>query len=1071
MRPIISCFILILIILVSCSQETDGVIEVKQKQILFDQISASHSNIQFVNTIKDDGHHNPFTYNFLYQGAGVGVGDFDNDGLIDIYFAGNMETDKIYRNLGDWKFEDRTQSSGIQDNAWSTGVSVVDINADGLLDVYVCKHSYNPFKLSKKNKLFINQGNFRFVEAADAYGLGDQGFSIQALFVDIDNDNDLDCYLVNQKIDNYTKILFPTYNSPLSEQQDKLYINQNGKFIKSSMLGNSRDLSFGLNPVCGDFDNNGFIDIHVSTDYDMPDALFMNYNGKLVDEASSKLNHTSHFSMGSDVADFNNDGMLDLFCVDMSYNSHYRSKVNMAAMNTEKYNNIVKESGQYQNMINTLQVNDGHGGFQEIGQLANVQSTDWSWAPLFVDFDQDGRKDIVVSNGIPKDIKNKDNENYAQNELGGNITVNNFNEIYQRLTSHPVSNVVYNNKGNYKFDNVSAQAGMDEKGFSTGMAYADFDNDGDLDLVINNTNAHAGLYKNVSKSGHFIIAKVKGPKGNFKGLGKTVTLYTSTHKESYTIQAVRGYMSSSQEIAHFGISEEVTIDSIDIVWDSEYRTVAHSPQHNTIVSLAYSDKEKINGIVKSNTLFSQIEIELPTHKENFFDDYKNQILLPHSLSQNGPTFAVGDINSDQLEDIYFGSSIDQKSKLLLQNTNGTFDSQSIDGSAEKEDSDVSYIQNKESPFFLVSHGSGQDGNADKVLGLTKVAFTQGKVLKTEALSYSQADLFKTLMYDDLLWLFERTDVSKYPNKCKAKLFQLDSKKNWKLIQSLDLGMITDAVNCDIDDDGDVDIIALGEWMDVIILENKEAKYIPKPIQLNGKSSTGWWNSIALGDFNDDGLMDFVAGNLGLNNKFKPSESNPFYIFSDDFDKDGSNDIILAKTEDNKLIPVRGKDCSSQEVSFINQKFKNYESFAIASLDEIYGTENLNKSSSDTIYSFTSKVFLQQELGFRAIDLPTEAQFGPIKDMLVEDINLDGNLDIIFAGNQYGVEVETVRYDAGRGGILLGDGKGEFKFMNALESGLHLNGDFRELDTIHISGKKHLIASQNSGKLLMFKLNN
>ena len=1042
---------------------------VEETKIALSEVPKTKSNITFNNQLNDAGHLNAFTWNVLYNGAGVGLADFDNDGLLDIYFAGNQVPDAIYQNKGDLVFEDKTKDAGIvKDNTWSTGVSIVDINQDGFDDIYVCKHSYAPGQVSKTNLLYINQGDFTFVESAKKYGLADDGFSVQATFVDIDQDNDLDCYLINQRVDKFTQILFPQKTYSDAEQREKLYLNDgSGNFQEALGKIPVRSGGYGLNVLAADFDDNGYSDIHVSTDYKWPDALIMNRGGKLTDEATSRFNHTSFFSMGSDVADIDRDGDLDLFCADMAYESHYRSKANMEQMDTKGFEEVVDFSGLYQFMINTLQINNGNGYFQEVAQAANLQSSDWSWSTLFVDFDFDGHKDLFVTNGIVKDVKNNDLREFGKEQFGGNITPQNYKVLYDKFTSYPVLNKLYKNLGDYQFDAIEDTVNTGVKGFSTGAAYGDLDNDGDIDLVISNTNAPATILENTSAISNSVIVKLNGPKGNRHGIGASIHLFTSEGQESATILRTRGYLSSSDPIGHFGIPNGVTVDSLVIKWNALEQTVVKSPTLNKVTTVSYQDLSKAYTASNSKKLFLATAVEnISAHKENTYNDYQDQILLPHSISQNGPTVFVSDFNEDGLDDIFRGSSMGNASMLYFQKAEGGYQEVSIDNSIATEDGQMVQFGNQ----YFITHGSGQHPYNSPKHGLSKL-IVNGQSAKFVKQQITAGDFFQANVVGQDLWLFGRVDAAQYPSKTASYCYTMSSSGQLTLKQTLETGMVNDAKTVDIDNDGDLDMVLVGEWMRITYLINDGDRYAFKIPPIPREHLTGLYSTVEVDDINNDGALDLILGNLGRNNKFKPSQSKPFYSFSADFDDDGTNDVVLAKTENKRVVPIRGKQCSSQEIAFVNDKFKDFESFARADLFDIYGQAKLEDSKTDTIFSLTSKVLLNRGSTYEAIEFPIQAQFSPIKDMIVYDINKDGHQDIIFSGNQYGVEVETVRYDAGRGGILLGNGDGSFDFVSSDQSGIEMNGDFRYLDTLTVADKFTIVASQNSGPLRFWTKSN
>ncbi len=1057
-------FLLALVISTSigCGESDTPLREEKDTKIALAEVPKTKSKITFNNQLNDAGHLNAFTWNVLYNGAGVGLADFDNDGLLDIYFAGNQVSDAIYQNKGNLVFEDKTNAAGIKiDNTWSTGVSIVDINQDGFDDIYVCKHSYAPGQVPKRNLLYINQGDFTFVESAARFGLADNGFSVQATFIDIDQDNDLDCYLINQRVDKFTQILFPQKTYSEAEQREKLYLNDgSGHFSEAVGSIPLRSGGYGLNVLAADFDNNGYCDIHVSTDYKWPDALLMNRSGSFTDEATHRFNHTSFFSMGSDVADIDRDGDLDLFCADMAYESHYRSKANMEQMDTKGFEEVVDFSGLYQFMINTLQVNNGKGYFQEIAQAANLQSSDWSWSTLFIDFDFDGHKDLFVTNGIVKDVKNNDLREFGKEQFGGNITPLNYKVLYDKFTSYPVLNKLYKNRGDYQFDAIEDTVSTGVKGFSTGAAYGDLDNDGDIDLVISNTNAPATILENKSSLSNSVIVTLDGPKGNRHGIGASIHLYTSEGQESATIQRTRGYLSSSDPIAHFGIPSGVTVDSLVVRWNALEQTVVISPRLNQEIPVSYRSASTFKKANDTKGLFSSVaESNISEHVENVYHDYQHQILLPHSISQNGPTIFVSDFNQDGLDDIFRGSSIGHPSMLCFQKEEGGYQEVAISSSTNTEDGQMVQLGNQ----YFVAHGSGEHPIDSPKHGLSKL-IVNGESAQFIKQEVAAGDFFQANVVGQDLWLFGRVDAAQYPSITTSYCYSVNSEGNLSLKQTLTTGMVADAQSIDIDNDSDLDVVLVGEWMRITFLINDGDKYTMKTPPIPREHLTGLYSAVEVTDVNNDGALDLIVGNLGRNNKFKPSLAKPFYSFSADFDDDGTNDVVLAKTENKRVVPIRGKQCSSQEIAFVNDKFQDFESFAKADLFDIYGQMELAKSKTDTIYSLTSKVLINKGSTYEAIDLPIQAQFSPIKDLMVLDANKDGHQDILFSGNQYGVEVETVRYDAGRGGLLLGRGDGSFDFVPHNQSGIEMNGDFRYIDSMRIAEKFTIVASQNSGSL-------
>ncbi|HLF62377.1 MAG TPA: CRTAC1 family protein, partial [Saprospiraceae bacterium] len=655
-------YLLAFIMFLSCKRDADVPNNAQSHpsgfSIALQQLSDEQTGVDFNNTLSDTGNLNVFVWNFLYTGAGVVTGDINNDGLPDIYFAGNQVRDRLYLNKGDFKFEDITVSAGIPDDKkWTTGVTMADVNADGLLDIYVCKNSPTPNRNANRNKLLINLGNNRFSDQAAQYGLADEGLSIQATFFDPDQDGDLDVFLINQPFDQLARYIHPPEVVQAYPITDRFYENVNSHFVDRTMEMQMLDDRYGLGISLGDYDGNGWTDIYLCNDYAQGDVLYMNYRGAFRDELRQRTGHTSLSSMGSDAGDVNNDGWEDIFVSDMAFEDHYRAKTNMEAMQPELFWDIVAKGHHFPYAQNTLQLNRGDGYFTEVAQIGGLSKSDWSWSVLFADLDQDGMQDILITNGILRDMKDNDFSLWMKLTYQGRVGPTNYREVLTHLPSTPVSNKIYRNVDGMRYHDVTQEVDFGDPGFSQGLAYADFDGDGGLDLVVNNINAPAGIFRNSSdQRGNYFILTLEGQGKNKNGLGIPVMLCADGRCTARTMQTTRGYYSSSVPELHFGLGTAYAIDSLIVYWNAQEMTVITGLKANQKLSVRYTVAHKIERTTRQsyNVLLTK-GVALPhIHHETPFDDYKDQVLLPYKLSQNGPFIAQADVDGDYLTDIFIG---------------------------------------------------------------------------------------------------------------------------------------------------------------------------------------------------------------------------------------------------------------------------------------------------------------------------------------------------------------------------------------------------------------------------------
>lgn len=1089
----------------ACSQEED-------KQPRFTLLSSNHTNITFSNDLIDQKEHNILRYANFYGGAGVGIGDFNNDGLQDIYFAGNQVDDKLYLNMGNLEFKDITKEAGIlNDGGWSTGVTIADINNDGLDDIYISRELYDNKPEWRTNLLYINKGNNTFEESAKTYGVDNSDRTRHATFLDYNKDGFLDLLLLTQPPNPGSLSDFKGADLSKPEYGLKFY-QGNGNGFKDVTKEAGLDLVGFPNGVsASDLNDDGWTDLYVANDFYAPDFLFINnQDGTFTNKVDNALNHISYYSMGVDVADINNDGLLDISVLDMVAEDNFRLKSNMSGMDRNSFWEVLDNGGHYQYMYNALQLNNGNTTFSDVAQLTGTAATDWSWSNLIADFDNDGHKDIYITNGLLRDIRNTDADKKVAEIInksrldwikkhpdGGNIKsvfdIIDLKKTLAPLPSQPLKNYAFRNNKNLDFEKVMDTWGMSEESFSNGAAYADLDNDGDLDIVVNNINAEAFVYRNNSdkKSNSNYLRVQLNDEQNNSVFGARITLYTDNEKQTIETSNVRGIYSTSEPMAHFGLGNDTNVDSVKVMWPNGKVSIKKNIEANKTISFA-SGGASPSGKKGQTTkkLFTNIQSAFQLahqHVENTFDDYEKQVLLPHKMSQFGPSMAVADVNGDGLEDVYVGGATGNSASLYQQTETGEFVQTNKDlweREAPYEDVDAIFIDINLDGFqdlFVLSGGNEFPANdfhyADRIyFNDGQGNFTKGALLNAYRTSGSRVVAQDYDNDGDIdLFVGGRHLPHQYPKPATSYLLQ---NNNGQLVnvtedvapELLNIGMVTDAEWSDYDKDGDSDLILVGEWMSITLFENNNGTLSKKEIPSLSNTS-GWWFSITKGDFDNDGDDDFVAGNLGLNYKYKTSEEEPFDVYYNDFDGNGSNDIVLGYYNDNKHFPLRGFSCSSEQVPGLKEKIKKYDVFASLELEAVYDTKSLENSLHYKANTFASSYI--ENLGdgsFKISELPRHAQLSNINDMLVADYNGDGWLDVLSVGNLFVSEVETPRNDAGTGLLLLGNGEGSFTANTSLQNGFFVNGDAKKLVPFTQKGNKMILVAQNNDMLKAFTIN-
>ena len=1105
------------LLLTSCAQDRESINNTALEKVnkIFKAQSSQQSGITFSNTLKEDSIINYFTYPYVYMGGGVAVGDVNNDGLQDIYLTANMSDNKLYLNKGDLKFEDITNAAQVaSDDRWVTGVNMADVNADGLTDIYV---SVAGKFTTTKNQIFINQGLDAdsipsFKEEGELRGIAEEGRTTQGTFFDYDNDGDLDLYLANYpgtgfKTSNFSYSAFLANVNP--EKSDRLYSND-GKGFFTDVTAQAGLLNFGLSlsATVGDFNQDGWEDIYVSNDFASPDHFYFNNgDGTFTDHIKEVTQHTAFFGMGADVSDFNNDGLLDILQMDMTPADNKRNKANMASMDIPRFWEMISYGLHYQYMQNTLQLNagiteDGLPQFSDVSRMTGIATTDWSWAGLFADFDNDGYKDAFITNGTRRDINNKDYFNKIEKANYQERQNFDYLELTLNMPSEKVDNYAFKNKGGINFQEVTKDWGISFAGYTNGATYADFDNDGDLEVVINNIDAPAILYRNTTVDqnlGNYLRVQLDGPIGNPHGLGAKITLHNQNKIQYQEHTMTRGFQSSTDPLVHFGLGDESNIEELKVVWHDGKTQILNDITSNQLLKIDYKNATRPALAIKESSppFFRNVTAESGvdyTHSENLYDDYKVEILLPHTYSKNGPALATADVNNDGLDDFYIGGGGGSRAALYIQNEDASFTLSQTElwkENANTEDIAALFFDadNDNDLDLYVSCGGNEykegmpklqdklfinDGSGVFSKSENALPTMTGSGSRVKAVDYDQDG-------DIDLFVGGRLVPQLYPTPAKSYLLKNELTETGELRYSdvteelapdlLEAGLVTDAVWIDYDKDEKIDLIIVGEWMPITVLKNTGNKFQDNTKALGLDETTGWWYSIIAEDFDKDGDLDLVAGNLGLNYKYQANEKETFDVYANDYDKNGKLDIVLGYYQDGVQYPLRGKQCSAEQIPAIKYKYKEYDIFAEASLADVYTEADLKNSLHFKASTFASHYIENKGKGkFEFSKLPDLAQISCINGMVAEDINKDGHLDLIVAGNMYGSEIETPRNDASYGCLLLGDGKGGFKAIPLSESGIFIKGDTKAIDKIKTRNGMLIIAANNSEKPTLLRLN-
>jgi enediyne biosynthesis protein E4 len=1072
---------------------------------LFELLSPQSTGVSFANTLPERADFNPLNYLYYYNGAGVAVGDVDGDGLPDLYFTSNLGPNKLYRNKGNYQFEDITARAGVADpNGWKTGVTMADVNGDGRLDIYVSGVDY--LTVHGRNVLYINNGDGTFTDRTAQYGLEHAGYSTQALFFDYDGDGDLDMYLLDHSTHTERAVRSELPAANPVRTSDRLFRNDGNHFTDVTDAAGLHDgvNGYGLGVVVTDINGDGCPDLYITNDFQGNDYLYINNcNGTFTESITKEMGHTSRFSMGVDAADFNNDGRPDIVSLDMLPEREDVLKTSSTTESFDLFNRTLKAGYQPQYTRNALQLNRGAAKFSEIGYLAGVSATDWSWAPLFADLDNDGRKDLFVTNGIYRRANDMDYIAYLGNaavqaSLRDSITDANL-QLLRKMPQVPLPNYAFRNEGGFTFTNVAQAWGLGQAGFSNGAAYVDLNNTGELDLVVSNINAPVSIYRNRSREingNAYLTVVLRGSGGNTDGIGAKVIIRNHETTQLLEQEPTRGFESSVDPHLHFGLGKTSMIDSLTVIWPDRRVQVLTAVSANQTLTLFQRDaKDKHAPPAKAAPLFADVTSEARVdfkHEEDTFYDYDREPLMPHLLSTEGPRLAVGDVNGDGLDDFYVGGAKWQAGRLYLQSADGTFRASpqpSIAADSVAEDIGATFFDANGDghPDLLVVSGGNEFWGEDDAL-LPRLYLNDGKGNFQRARgalpnifengSCAAVGDFNGDGHPDV-FIGSRAVARGYGLIPKSHLLENDGAGHFRDVTLekapalSQAGMVSSAAWIDYDHDGKLDLVVVGEWMPVRVFHQEGGKLVDRTKEAGLAGTNGWWNSVEAVDIRGTGHPDLVLGNLGLNSFLQASAKEPVRLYINDFSHSGGGNVeqILTSYRDGISYPVAGRDELLSKIPSLRERFPTYKDFGASRIEDIFPASDLKAAQVREADTFASAIAFNNGNGtFVLRRLPDEAQFAPIYASVADDFDGDGRVDLVVAGNLYGVTPIIGRYDASYGLLLRGTGDGRFTPVEMEPSGIRIDGEVRDMKELRgARGERLIVVARNDGRVLVLRV--
>ncbi len=1085
-------------LILSCNNKRSGEQRTDNPDGIFQLLKPEETGVDFVNEVADGENFNILTYRNFYNGGGVAIGDINNDSLPDLFFTANQKKNRLYLNKGNFHFEDITEKAGVGGTmTWSTGVTMADINSDGLLDIYVC-NSGDVEGNNKKNELYINNGDLTFSEKAKEYNLDNEGYSTHAAFFDYDLDGDLDCYILNNSFRDPAKIeLYKKMREQPSPGGHRLMRNDGNSFTDVTTEAGiySSDIAFGLGIAVSDLNGDHLPDLYVSNDFWERDYLYINKgNGKFSEELTSRVNYCSTSSMGADIADINNDGYPEIISTDMLPGDNFRLKTSMAFDPYHLEDMKYRANYHYQITQNCLHLNDGNADFSEIAQLSGVDATDWSWGALIFDFENDGNKDIFISNGILKDIMSMDFLEFKADQLNAADIKKqgkpDYRKFISQIPSQPLQNYAFSNAGNLIFKNKASGLGFTQLSYSNGAAYGDLDNDGDPDLVVNNINSPSFLYRNDANQlleNHFLKVKFKGPEKNLFGIGAEVRLKMKDGIKVLQNYNTRGFQSSIEPLLLFGLGKITSIDSLQVTWpDGKIQIITNvKPDQTITLKNADATIKNIPGVAAEQA-FQEVGEKLidasAVHHEDRYNDFNDEILLTRMLSTEGPRVIRGDVNRDKIIDFILLGAAGDPDKLFVQKPDGSFHFQS--SAAFNKDAGFEstcgalFDYDKDGDIDLMIGSGGNEPRVPRINFMVRLYLNDGNGNFSPDASAIPPVIgnFSTLEAEDFdrdgdidIFLGARNVPGNYGLPPHSYLL-INDNGAWKDVSPpfiANVGMVTDASWADVDSDGDKDLVVVGDWMAIHIFKNDNGIFQNDNTIPN---SNGWWNRIESADLDGDGDMDFVLGNWGLNTKFKATPQRPLTMYENDFDNNGKSEFIINwyPPLDSIAFPFATKPELTLQLPALRKQILKYQDYGNKTYESLFSPEIRNTSLRYEANYLQSAILWNNKGSFELEALPVEAQLSPVFGIVADDIDEDGKMDIWLGGNFYALKPQVGRHNASKGVYLKGIGGKTFTYISPMKSGIRVEGEVRDAGIIEINGRKHLIIGRNNDKVLMFE---